>query len=112
MGWPKFAIINYTDAPQPDMVCQFMPGIGYCYLDRKKASYDGMISADVTSVDEFGFVWTINRDGTVSFYRSSPSFATYHDGKPRQWQGTDDSFEFRRLVLKKGKVQQAKEKVS
>jgi hypothetical protein len=100
---PLYAIINDTDAPEPRMVCQWMPGVGYCYLDRGrgKPDFDGMPGAKATSVEEFGFVCADNADGTVSFYRSDrPVTATYDDGEPRQWQHHRDSFEFRKLTAR------------
>lgn len=97
----RYVIINEIDAPEPRMVCQWVPGIGYCYLDRRgtKPDHDGMIGAEATPVEAFGFAWAENPDGTVSFYRSErPVTATYRDGVPRRWQHHADSFEFRRLT--------------
>ncbi|SHK23707.1 hypothetical protein SAMN02745194_04515 [Roseomonas rosea] len=97
----RYVIINDCDAPEPRMVCQWVPGVGYCYLDRRgiKPTYDGMTGTHATPVEAFGFVWTDNPDGTVSFYRSErPVTATYQDGKLRRWQDRADGFEFRRLV--------------
>lgn len=98
---PRYVIINDCDQPKPDMVCQWVPGIGYCYLDRRgtKPDHDGMTGREATSLEAFGFVWTDNPDGTVSFYRSErPVTATYRDGVKRRWQHHADSFEFRRLT--------------
>lgn len=97
---PRYVIINDTDRPEPAMVCQWIPGVGYCYLDRGrgKPGFDGMVGAEATSLEAFGFVWAENRNGTVTFYRSDrPSIATYRDGEPRRWQNRADSFEFRKL---------------
>ena len=97
---PKYVIINDFDAPQPSMVCQWVPGVGYCYLDRRdtKPNHDGMTGDAATPVEAFGIVWTDNKDGTVSFYLSdSPVTATYQDGEPRVWQSSRNSFEFKRL---------------
>lgn len=100
---PKYVIINDTDAPQPAMVAQLVPGVGYCYLDRKKSSFDGMKGHEATNVEDFGFTWAENADGTVSFYRNDRDpTATYHDGEPRRWQSRAVSFEWR--VLKRGAV--------
>src|ERR1700694_5679145 len=84
---PRYAIINDTDASQQNMVVQFVRGCGYCYLDRTKASFDGMIGDEATDVRAFGFTWAENKDGTVTFYRNDiPPTATYHDGEPRPCQ--------------------------
>ncbi len=96
-----YVIINDTDQPCPNMVCQWIEGVGYCYLDRRgtKPDHDGMRGLEATPVEAFGFVWTNNRDRTVSFYRATiPVTATYSDGEPRQWQHRADSFEFQRLT--------------
>lgn len=96
-----YVIINDCDLPSPNLVAQWVPGVGYCYLDRRgtKPDHDGMQGLRCTPVEAFGFVWTDNPDGTVSFYRSErPVTATYRDGRPRRWQHDADSFEFRRLV--------------
>ena len=97
----RYAIINDCDAPRPEMVCQWVAGVGYCYLDRRgtKPDHDGMTGAEATPVEAFGFVWAENPDGTVSFYRSErPATATYRDGVPRRWQSRAEAFEHRRLA--------------
>jgi len=93
---PRYVIINDCDKPEPNMVCQWVPGIGYCYLDRRstKPEHDGMAGEQATSIEAFGFVWTDNSDGTVSFYKTDkPVTAVYSDGKPRSWQSSTTSFE-------------------
>lgn len=100
MSARPYVIINDIDQPKPDMVCQYVAGIGYCYLDRRgsKPTHDGMRGHEATPVEEFGFVSVDNSDGTVSFYRADiPVTATYRDGEPRRWQHHADGFEFRRL---------------
>lgn len=97
---PKYVIINDIDAPSFPMVCQFVPHVGYCYLDRTgtKPRYDGMTGREATAVEDFGIAWTDNDDGTVSFYVSDRApTATYTDGAPRRWQGAA-SAEYRRLT--------------
>lgn len=96
----QYVIINDIDAPEPRMVCQWVPGIGYCYLDRRdnKPDHDGMRSTEATPIEAFGFVWAHNADGTVSFYLSDkPVTATYRDGKARRWQSRSTGFEYRQL---------------
>jgi hypothetical protein len=98
---PKYVIINETDAPEPSMVCQWVAGMGYCYMDRSglRPEHDGMQGAEATSINAFGFVCVEDRDGMVRFYRTDkPPTATYRDGEPRPWQSKQDSFEFRRLT--------------
>ena len=104
---PMYVIINDIDAPEPRMVCQWVPNIGYCYLDRSrgKPSHDGMHGSEATPVEAFGFAHIENHDGTVSFFRTTrPVTSAYRDGQPRRWQHRADAFEFRRLSL--GAVQQ------
>jgi hypothetical protein len=104
MNANQYVIINDTDRPEPKMVCQFVQGVGYCYLDRnhRKSDFDGMGGADATSLREFGFVWTENSDGTVSFHLADhpplPVSAKYRDGSQRRWQSSAKSFEFRKLT--------------
>ena len=103
---PKYVIINDFDAPEPAMVSQWVPGIGYCYLDRRngKLRHDGMNGTAATPIEAFGFTWAENRDGTVSFYQTDrPVTATYSDGEPRRWQSRATSFEFQQL--KAGAIQ-------
>ena len=99
----KYVIISDADAPQRNMVCQMVPDIGYCYLDRTgvKPRYDGMQGEEATPVEAFGLLPVENDDGTVSFYKTNkPVTAKYRDGRPRRWQGTEQSFEFRQLTVK------------
>jgi hypothetical protein len=106
----RYVIINDCDAPEPRMVCQYVPGIGYCYLDRRnnKPDFDGMRGVEATPIEAFSIVWTDNSDGTVSFYQSDrPIIATYRDGEPRRWQSRSTGFEYRQL--KAAAIRQAKE---
>ena len=98
---PKYVIINDTDAPQPNMVCQWVPEVGYCYMDRSKATFDGMKGRGATPVEAFGVLWAEDSDGMTRFYPSEkPPAATYQDGKPRRWHGITRSFEWKRLTAK------------
>jgi hypothetical protein len=107
----KYVIINDIDQPCPNMVCQWVPHIGYCYLNRGHARFDGMRGHESTDVREFGFSWAENRDGTVSFYRNElEPTATYRDGEPRPWQSRMQSFEWR--VLSKGVVVRSRDPVA
>ena len=97
---PPYVIINDTDRPMPEMVCQWVPGVGYCYLDRSgnNPSFDGMKGREATPVEEFGLGWTNTRSGAVRFYRSGAEpCAKYQDGEPRIWQSQYWAFEYRRL---------------
>lgn len=96
----KYVIVSDYDAPQPDMVCQWVPAKRYCYLDRtrNKPNHDGMIGDEATPIEAFGFIWANNRDGTVSFYRTvQPCTATYRDGVARRWQHPADKSTHKRL---------------
>jgi hypothetical protein len=102
---PKYVIINDTDAPEPKMVCQWMPDVGYCYLDRTngKRRHDGMIGSEAVSIEAFGWTWSEEKDNgelLVKFMRTNKSTATYPDGVPRDWQHHADSFEFKTLKSK------------
>jgi hypothetical protein len=98
----KYVIINETDAPEPAMVCQWVSGIGYCYLDRRepKPRYDGMSGDAATPIEAFGFAWTEEKaDGTVFiFWSGAPVTATYSDGRLRRWQSDIVMFTHRQLV--------------
>jgi len=89
----KYVILNDTDAPQPNMVCQWVEGIGYCYLDRthNKPDFDGMTGSEATPVTTFGIQW-IETDGEVDFWVMGRSFARYTDGIPRKWQSSAPNF--------------------
>lgn len=93
---PKFVIINDADEPGPRMVCQWVPGVGYCYLDRSrnKNSFDGMKGPHKTPIEAFGFSYE-EGNGHVTFYQSGePSTARYRDGHPRAWQSEFVKFDF------------------
>lgn len=38
----RYVVMNDIDAPTPYMVCQWVDGIGYCYMDRRfhKSDHD------------------------------------------------------------------------
>lgn len=95
---PKYVIISEYDAPRSFMVCQWVGGIGYCYLDRSnpvKKAFDGLGGSHATSVRAFGWEWAEDTDGYVRFYRTdAPPSATYSDLEPRPWQGGESFFEF------------------
>lgn len=94
-----YVIIGDTDAPCPRHVCTFLPGVGFCYLDRSLRTYDGMNSRRMTPLELFGFTAVDCADGYVRFYRVSPySQATYADGQPRAWQHPHDYFIYRKLT--------------
>ena len=96
----KYVIINDTDVPASHMVCQWIRGIGYCYLDRSgtKPDHDGMQGIEATPIEAFGFSWVEDRDGYVRFYRADrPVTATYQDGELRRWQSRANGFEHQRL---------------
>lgn len=102
----KYVIIDDIDAPEPRMVCQWVPHIGYCYMDRRnnKADFDGMSGGEATPIEAFGFSVTEDRDGMVRFYRSDkPGTATYSDGEPRRWQSYISFFEYKKLTIAAGR---------
>lgn len=98
---PKYVIINDFDAPQPNMVCQWVEGVGYCYLDRTrlKPRYDGMVGTEASEVGAFGFCWEEKADGIVAFHRTDlGSVAVYRDGEYRRWCDSRDEFDHRQLT--------------
>ena len=98
---PKYVIIDEFDAPEPEMVCQMVDGVGYCYLDRRgtKPSHDGMKGSRATPVERFGFAIGENANGTVTFYPTGQEIvAQYSDGVPRKWQSPMRAFEHVRLA--------------
>lgn len=102
MSKAKYVIINDCDAPQPAMVCQLVPGVGYCYLDRSgnKPSFDGMKGDEATSINTFGILVHEEADGTITFKATGKSFALYPDGQPRRWQSSVSEFTHRKLMKK------------
>ncbi len=99
---PKYVIVSEADAPHPDMVCQWVPGVGYCYLDRtsNKTRHDGMAGTEATPVEAFSIDW-VESDRIVVFYKTDkPPTATYRDGLPRRWHSSFHLFVRRRLTAK------------
>lgn len=101
-GLVKYVIINDCDVPQPDMVCQWVPGVGYCYLDRSgnKPSFDGMKGDEATPINMFGILVHEAKDRTISFKATGKSFARYLDGRPRRWQSSEPAFTHKMLMKK------------
>lgn len=98
MARPKYAIINDTDAPHPNMVVQWVPNVGYCYMNRTLSRHDGMQGSEATDIRAFGFSWAEDPDGVTRFYRNTlDPTATYSDGEPRLWQPRSDFFEWRMI---------------
>jgi hypothetical protein len=103
---PRFAIINTCDAPCRRHVCQWIDGLGYCYMARELEPhlkrYDGMKPSMPTPIEAFGFsVESSHRE--ARFIRVGPSTATYEDGKPRKWQDAafDEIFTLPLVKLKR-----------
>ena len=97
---PKYVIINDCDAPEWRMVCQWVPEVGYCYMDRSKSFFDGMEGGDAMPVDAFGVLWMEGADGMTRFYPFGlNATAAYPDGAPRRWQGAR-KFEWGRLTAR------------
>lgn len=84
------------------MVCQWVPDVGYCYLDRTgdKPLFDGMAGDEATPVNTFGILVHEAKDGTITFKATGKSFARYADGTPRRWQSIEAAFTHRRLMKK------------
>ena len=66
---PKYVIVNEYDAPEPRMVCQWVPGVGYCYMDRThgKSRYDGM-TGSCNSISFGNSHWRIWIKGSFYFF--------------------------------------------
>lgn len=102
---PKYAIINDADKPEPNLVVEYVEGVGYCYMTRSlapyKMRYDGMgPRPSTTSMKAFGFD-IVEREFQVDFAMVLPSTATYPDGSPRQWQSHLTAFSLPRVDLKR-----------
>lgn len=84
------------------MVCQWVPGVGYCYLDRtgNKPSFDGMKGEEATPINTFGILVHEAKDGIITFQVTGKSFARYPDGQPRRWQSSAPQFTHQRLTEK------------
>jgi hypothetical protein len=104
----RYVIVSDADAPTPAMVCQWVDGVGYCYLDRRrnKPDHDGMQGDRATPIEAFGFSWNETASGIVSFWSSGRCTAKYSDGESRRWQSP--IFGFRCRVLKLGVVPQGR----
>lgn len=96
---PKYAIVNEFDAPQPSLVAQWVPGKGYCYLDRSKSMHDGMMGTRPTAIEDFGFEVIEHPDGSVTFNKTRHSRATYASGGTRVWQSYIGEFTHQRLEV-------------
>lgn len=85
----KYAIVNDIDYPRPDLVTEVIRGRHYYmsrYNNKDKRNYDGMVPAQPTFLEVFGFK-IIEREFQVDFELVSNSLATYNDGSSRKWQG-------------------------
>lgn len=100
---PKYAIINTTDAPCFYHVAELVDG-KYYYMARKDRphlrQFDGMTPERPTSMGEFGFA-VLHRTGRVYFRKIADSIATYEDGVPRRWPGTDETFDWPSVVVRR-----------
>lgn len=104
MNTPRFAIINTVDAPIRKHVSEWKEGVGYCYMARAEDShlkkFDGMSPSRPTAIEDFGFSVLV-RNGNAVFTRTHDCVATYEDGAPRRWHGSEDQFT---LPLVSGKM--------
>lgn len=96
---PVLGIIDDCDAPEPRMVVVVMwsgrvGGYKWEYVDRRQAAryqrgFTKKFPERFTSLKTFGVAPLFRNDGALRFERFGPSQATYHDGKPRNWQGDE-----------------------
>ena len=88
---PRFAIVNESDRPCPNNVVEFLPSLNsYAYLvprsgDKHPRILHDLDPAGATSMEDFGFEVKVT-DKYVSFLRTGPSHARYHDRSLREWQ--------------------------
>lgn len=110
---PRFAIINTCDAPQRRMVCEYLDGVGYCYMARAMEPhlkmYDGMNPERPTSLEDFGFDIEISNNEAL-FRRTRTWVATYEDGMPRKWQDRVYPFEFSLPLVDKKSIKRRRVK--
>ena len=107
---PRFAIVNTLDGPCRNMICEWVNGIGYCYMRRSVAvhlkCYDGMKPTRPTSIEDFGFEILVDEFAREAhFIRRGRSVATYEDGSHLDWQDTSfvDDFTLPLVEPVKGK---------
>ena len=89
----KFVIVNTMDRPYENLVATHVPGVGYCYLDRRYAVCDGMADASrPTPLEDFGLDVEEISQHHFEVTRRRPTKATYTDGSLRPWQGKDNFY--------------------
>ena len=98
----KYAIVNDVDQPYRRLVTEIIDGKHF-YMTREEEpqlkQYDGMTPERPAFLEDFGFVIKeVEGTNRIRFTKVNPSIVTYKDGKPRQWQGTNE-FELPRVAL-------------
>jgi hypothetical protein len=92
---PRFVILNDYDRPERRLVAQWVPGTGYCYMNRveepRLKQYDGVTATRPTNMEDFGFGIVV-RGSAVTFGMVGGNIATYADGRGRPWQDNTTSF--------------------
>ena len=103
---PRFAIINTCDGPYKRMVCEWVEGFGYCYMnrliDKSLKRFDGMTPKRPTSMEDFGFSVIVG-EKVAAFCQTAASSATYEDGQPRRWHDNSTNFILPLVTLKRRK---------
>lgn len=98
---PQYAIVSDCDRPEPRLICELING-KYYYMGRAfekgLRSYALDAQRDVTPVEDFGFM-IVRRAYQTDFTLVGPSTATYHDGRPREWQSHEREFSMPNVIL-------------
>lgn len=91
---PKLGILM-GDAPAANMVVVVYSAetsVKWAYVapgHKRDHSLPLTHPQDFTPLSDFGVHATMNPDGLLCLHQITVSVATYHDGKPRQWQGAE-----------------------
>ena len=84
----SYYIVNDCDRPHESMIAEMVRG-GLWYLDPdKRNKYPAMSLREATPVSSFGVILE-EKDGVLRGGLLLDSVATYRDGRPRRWQGSE-----------------------
>lgn len=94
---PVLGILNDTDCPDAKMLVVVFghpsrPGVEYIHLLTRPLRLRGRrktYPAEFTALADFGCRASFTSSGDLMVLKTHPSRATYSDGVPRNWQGSD-----------------------
>lgn len=94
---PILGILNDTDSPSEAMVVVVWgkpETLRWAYVGGRHGfagEYPYRHPDNFTPLAHFGVWAMLTPDGKLSLHRNNISIAKYEDGKPRRWQGADDT---------------------